>query len=95
MMQWMMPLRMDKILFVGTLTWFFAAINVAKWVPYTWLGLFDARNLWLSLALVPAVPVGYAAGLWMLRRIDAGWFVRLTTWLLLVTGLKLCWDAFA
>ena len=35
---------------------FFSVINLAKWAPYAALGLFDARNLWTSLALAPLAP---------------------------------------
>ncbi|MBX3589647.1 MAG: sulfite exporter TauE/SafE family protein [Burkholderiaceae bacterium] len=93
MMQLLLPLRLDPVTFVGTTTWFFAAVNAAKLVPYAWLGQFDATNLGTSLALLPVVPVGYFAGLRLLRWIKPATFVRVATWALLGTGLKLTWDA--
>lgn len=93
MMQLLLPLRLDPVTFVGTTTWFFAAVNAAKLLPYAWLGQFDATNLGTSLALLPAVPVGYFAGLRLLRWIKPAAFVRVATWALLGTGLKLTWDA--
>jgi len=93
MMQLLLPLRLDPVTFVGTTTWFFAAVNAAKLLPYAWLGQFDATNLGTSLALMPAVPVGYFAGLRLLRWIKPAAFVRVATWALFVTGLKLAWDA--
>lgn len=93
MMQLMLPLRLDPVTFVGTMTWFFAAVNLAKLPPYAWLGQLDATNLGTSLALVPAVPIGYFAGLRLLRWIKPATFVRVATWALLATGLKLTWDA--
>ncbi len=93
MMQLMLPLRLDPVIFVGTMTWFFAAVNVAKLLPYAWLGQFDATNLGTSIALLPAVPIGYFAGLRLLRWIKPATFVRVATWALLGTGLKLTWDA--
>lgn len=93
MMQLLLPLRLDPVTFVGTTTWFFAAVNLAKVGPYAWLGQFDAANLGTSLALLPAVPVGYFAGLRLLRWIKPATFVRVATWALLGTGLKLSWDA--
>lgn len=93
MMQLLLPLRLDPVTFVGTTTWFFAAVNAAKLVPYAWLGQFDATNLGTSLALLPVVPVGYFVGLRLLRWIKPATFVRVATWALLGTGLKLTWDA--
>ena len=93
MMQLLLPLRLDPVTFVGTTTWFFAAVNAAKLIPYAWLGQFDATNLGTSLALLPAAPIGYFAGLRLLRWIKPATFVRVATWALLGTGLKLTWDA--
>lgn len=93
MMQFMMPLRLERTLFVGTMAWFFAAINFAKLAPYAQLGLFEWGLLGTTLALMPAVPVGYAMGLWVLKRIGAALFVRVATVGLLLTGVKLLFDA--
>ena len=94
MMQFMLPLKLHREIFVGTLAWFFAVINFSKIVPYTELGLFDATNFGASLVLMPAVPVGYWLGLRALRASSPAVFVRIATAGLLVTGVKLCWDAF-
>ncbi|MCL4746962.1 MAG: TSUP family transporter, partial [Burkholderiaceae bacterium] len=95
MMQFMLPLKLHREIFVGTLAWFFAVINISKIVPYAELGLLDATNLGISLALIPAVPLGYWLGLRALRATSPAVFVRIATAGLLLTGVKLCWDAFA
>ena len=95
MMQFMLPLKLHREIFVGTLAWFFAVINFSKIVPYAELGLLDATNLGISLALIPAVPLGYWLGLRALRATSPAVFVRIATAGLLLTGVKLCWDAFA
>jgi len=94
MMQFMLPLKLHREIFVGTLAWFFAVINFSKIVPYTELGLFDLTNFGASLVLMPAVPVGYWLGLRALRAASPAVFVRIATAGLLLTGVKLCWDAF-
>ena len=48
--------------FGGTSAVFFAAINLAKWPPYAWLGLIDWRNMATSLALLPLAPLGVWLG---------------------------------
>ena len=95
MMQLMMPLKLRHEIFVGTLAWFFAAINFSKILPYAQLGLLDPANLGTSLLLIPAVPVGYLLGLRFLKLVSPGVFVRVASVGLLLTGVKLLWDAFA
>jgi len=93
MMQFMMPLKLHREIFVGTLAWFFAAINFSKLLPYGSLGLLDWTNLGTALALMPVVPVGYLIGLRFLKAVQPATFVRVATLALLVTGCKLLWDA--
>lgn len=95
MMQFMMPLKLHREIFVGTLAWFFAFINFSKIGPYAELGLLDWTNLGTALALMPVVPVGYLIGLRFLKAVQPALFVRIATAALLVTGVKLLWDAFA
>jgi len=94
MMQFMMPLKLHREIFVGTLAWFFAAINFSKIGPYAQLGLLDWTNLGTAIALLPVVPVGYLIGLRFLRTIRPALFVRIATVGLILTGIKLLWDAF-
>lgn len=91
----MMPLRLHREIFVGTLAWFFAVVNFSKIGPYAELGLLDWTNLGTALALMPVVPVGYLAGLRFLKAIQPALFIRIATIALLITGLKLLWDAFS
>ncbi len=94
MMQWMLPMKIERMVFVGTLTWFFAVINQVKLVPYAMLGLFDLSNLATSLALMPVVPIAYWIGLKFLKRIPEALFVKVAVWGLMVVGCKLLYDAF-
>jgi uncharacterized membrane protein YfcA len=95
LMQYLMPLRMAKERFVATTVIFFTTVNLTKLAPYAMLGLFDWNNLGTSIALVPAVPIGYAIGLALVRRIPERPFYLLLTASLLIVGVKLCWDAVA
>ena len=42
---YLLPLRLKPLAYAGTAAVFFAVVNLAKWVPYAWLGLFDRANL--------------------------------------------------
>jgi len=89
---YILPLRLPPITVTATLAVFFAAVNLAKWVPYAWLGLFDARNLTTSLVLLPLAPVGVWLGLRVVRNVSPTLFYRLFNLGMLLTGLKLLWD---
>ena len=93
MMQFLLPMKMDRMLMVGSLAWFFAVINFSKIVPYGQLGLLNTSQLTTSLMLLPVVPVGYWIGYQLLKKVSPARFVLLTSWLLLLTGFKLIWDA--
>jgi hypothetical protein len=92
-MAYLLPLKMEPRVMAATMAVFFTVINAAKVVPYAALGLMDLRNLATSLLLVPLAPLGVWAGVWLVRRVDATWFYRLAYLGMLLTGLKLLWDA--
>jgi uncharacterized membrane protein YfcA len=92
---YLLPLRLEKSVLVGTTVVFFAVVNVVKLVPYTWLDLFDGRNLSTSAALAPLAPVGIFMGYQMMRRVNEVLFYRICYALLLVVGLRLLWEGFA
>ena len=89
---YLLPMRLDKALFVGTTIIFFTAINAAKIVPYLMLGLFDARNLGTAVALLPIAVIGILFGIWVRKRLSTLWFYRIAYTLMFVTGTKLLWD---
>ncbi|UUZ67163.1 sulfite exporter TauE/SafE family protein [Polaromonas sp. P2-4] len=72
---------------------FLFVINLSKWIPYAWLGLLDLRNMATSLVLLPLAPVGVWMGVRMARRISPVWFYRVLYIGMLLTGIKLLWDA--
>jgi uncharacterized protein len=91
---YVIPLRLAPITFTATMAFFFFFINLSKWLPYAWLGLFDWRSFATSLALLPLAPVGMWIGLRIARRINAMLFYRLVYAGMFLTGCKLIIDAF-
>jgi uncharacterized membrane protein YfcA len=91
---YMIPQRLDKSIYMGTLAIFYTYVNYAKIIPYWWLGQFTTTNLSTSLILLPVVPIGIFIGLWIQRRIDDVLFYRAIMTLLFVTGVKLLYDGF-
>ena len=92
---YIIPLRLQPVVFTATMAYFFFVVNLSKWVPYAWLGLLDLRNMATSLVLLPLAPLGVWLGVRIARRIDATWFYRFVYLGMLLTGLKLAWDGFA
>jgi len=91
---YVIPLKLSPLLFTGTLAYFFFFINLAKWIPYAWLGLLDTGNLLTSLVLLPVAPLGVWIGVRIARRIQPVLFYRMVYLGMFLTGTKLLWDAF-
>ena len=89
---YLLPLRLKPIAYAGTAAVFFAVVNLAKWVPYAWLGLFDRTNLATSVLLMPLAPLGVWLGVWLARRIEPRWFYIVAYTGMFFTGAKLLWD---
>jgi uncharacterized membrane protein YfcA len=90
---YVIPLRLSPLKFTATMAFFFFVINLAKWIPYAWLGLLDTRNMATSLVLLPIAPIGVWIGVLMARRINPLLFYRLLYLGMFLTGTKLVWDA--
>jgi hypothetical protein len=69
---------MDKMRLVGTVTMFFAAVNVMRLVPYYGLGQLTRETLLVSLALMPLAIATNFLGFWLVQRIPTGPFYRIT-----------------
>jgi len=91
---YVIPLRLAPLTFTATMAAFFFVVNLSKWVPYTWLGLIDTRNMATSLALLPLAPIGVWAGVRLAHRIRPTLFYRLIYIGMFLTGVKLLSDAF-
>jgi uncharacterized membrane protein YfcA len=91
---YVIPLKLQPVVFAATMSVFFFTMNLAKWVPYGWLGLLDMRNMVTSLALTPFAPLGVWAGMRLAQHIPPVLFYRLVYGGMFLTGLKLVWDGF-
>ncbi len=91
---YVLPLKLPPLVFTGTMAVFFAAINLSKWLPYAWLGLFDLRNLATSLVLMPLAPLGVWIGVRLASRMKPALFYRLLHLGMFCAGAKLLSDAF-
>lgn len=90
---YMLPLRMAKRTFVGSTIILFAAVNAAKAIPYTALGLFDRESLLVSSLLIPVAALGMVTGIRAQGLVSEKLFYTLCHGLVMVTGIKLVFDA--
>ena len=73
----------------------FWAVNLAKAVPYTFLGLFTLETLFLDLILTPFALMGVWIGVKAHYMISERLFFFFTYTLLTITGARLIWVALA
>jgi uncharacterized membrane protein YfcA len=86
---YVMRLKLPKMVFVGTNTMVFAAMNWIKVVPYVALGQFSAKGLATSLALIPLAIATNQLGFWLVRRVSTAAFYRIMLILMFVIALEL------
>jgi uncharacterized membrane protein YfcA len=84
-----LPQRMDKMRFVGTVTMFFAAVNLMRVPAYAALGGFTRESLMVSLALLPLAVATNFLGFWLVRRIPTAPFYRIVNVLMFALSAAL------
>ncbi len=89
---YLLPLRLEPRVLAGTMSVYFACINLAKVLPYAALGLVDLGLLATSALLLPLAPLGVWAGVRLLDRVSNAWFYRIAYLCMAVSGCKLLWD---
>ena len=89
---YMLPLKLDKISFIGTMTLAFMVINLVKLVPYYFVGLLAPSNLMISLYLLPLAFISVLLGYFLQKRIPEKLFFNIVYVLLFLSGCKLIYD---
>lgn len=89
---YMLPLKLPPALFAGTNAVFFAIVNAIKIPPYFLLGQLSVSNMQAAAVLVPVAIAGMGVGVFLVRRIDAAIFYRLSYLLIFLLSLRLIYD---
>lgn len=90
---YVLPLKLEKSIYVGTTTILFAYVNAIKLLPYWALGQFSAANLkTAALLAVPGI-LSVFVGVKAVQIVAQQTFFRIVTWSLLLVSIKLLWDA--
>jgi len=82
-----------KTTYQATTVLTFWVINIAKFVPYAFLGAFTVQTLWADVMLAPFAVLGAYIGVKAHYAIPERAFFGVTYVLLSLTGLKLVFDA--
>lgn len=90
-----LPQRLPKMTLVGTMTIFFALVNIMKVAPYLALGQFSTTTLATSAILLPIAVAANFAGIWLVRVTSVETFYRLAYRLVLVISAVLAWQGAA
>ncbi len=91
---YLIPLKLPRAQYLATAVVFFAAINVAKLLPYAMLGQINIENLLIALLLAPVAWVGVKVGLLIQARLNDEIFYKSILVMLFIIGIKLMVDPF-
>lgn len=89
---YLLPQKIDKVVLMGTIAIYFAAMNFIKLIPYSFMGFLNFSNLLTSLILIPIAPFGVLLGNFLLKKIEQKTIYRYLYIALFLSSLKLLWD---
>jgi len=87
-----LPQKLSPVVFAGTTTLFFAAVNAAKVIPYMALGELNAASFNMVPWLLPAALLGVFSGWQAARKLSARLFFQIVQWALFAVSCKLIYD---
>jgi hypothetical protein len=90
---YLLPLDLNRQLFVGTCAIYFFILNTAKLPVFYAIGEFDHASLPFSLQFLPLVVAGAILGLWLNTRISDKWFSRIVYCVTFLLGWYILFDA--
>ena len=89
---YMLPLKLNKISFIGTMTFAFMVINLVKLIPYYYVGLLAPSNLMVSFVMLPLAFISVLIGYFLQKKIPEKLFFNVVYILLFLSGCKLIYD---
>jgi len=89
---YLLPLRLDRRIFVGTCAVYFFLLNTAKMPAYILAHQFDKAEPTLSLRFLPLVVAGALFGVWVNRRMNDRTFTKIIHVLTFLLGWYLLGD---
>ena len=85
----LLPQNFPKRVYVATMAFFFAAVNLLKVIPYISIDLITTETLKTGAMFVIFVPVGVLIGTWLNRKISQDVFTRIIYALVFIIAVQL------
>ncbi len=85
----MLPQKLEKSVFAGTVVAYFFVGNLIKVIPFTAQNMFTAERLSTAVVLFPFAAAGTLLGLWLNKRIKGDHFMMALYALTLIMGMRL------
>jgi len=85
----LLPQKLDKLTYVGTIAMLFVASNLIKIPGFATLGFLTLENMLVGLALVPVAVLANYVGIWLVRRTPATLFFRIAYVLMFFIAVEL------
>ena len=89
---YLLPQKLNKTIYMGTITIVFLIINSIKLIPYYYLGQLDLPNLKASLILSPLAPISILFGYYLHKKVSDNIFYYFIYFFLGIGGLKLIYE---
>ena len=89
---YLLPQKLDKTVYVSTMTLVFLIINIVKLIPYYYLDQLVFANLKASLILSPLAPISIYIGYYLHIKVKEQTFYFLIYLFLGIGGIKLIYD---
>ena len=86
---YVLPQKLPKMVFAGTTSLVFAAVNLAKVIPYSTLYPYSASTLEVSAVLLPVAAIGTVFGKYLIERLSEKWFFLTVQIALFLISVKL------
>lgn len=90
---YVLPQRLDKLVYAGTSAIVFASMNAAKLIPYWALGEFPVSSLKISMLLLPIGILATLLGVYLVKVIPEKTYYLLAEVCLAAISVKLLWDS--
>ena len=89
---YLLPQKLNKTVYVSTMTLIFLIINTLKLFPYYYLDQLVVSNLKVSLILSPLAPISIYLGYYLHKKVSEEVFYFLIYFFLAISGIKLIYD---
>ena len=86
---YLLPMNLERQLFVGTMSFYFLIINLAKLPFFFDLGVFSPTSILLSIVVLPILPIGIFIGKFLNKRLSDQMFYHISHFALFCCGINL------